>query len=101
MAKLRLVQQRPPGGDVIAVLDLGVAIVTNVTLDHRKHLGATAREIAGEKAGIIKRGNVVVTGATGAALSVVERKAAEAGAADVWRLGHEIHVRSRCGVDRP
>src|SRR5262249_24058205 len=78
------------------VLDVGVAIVTNVTLDHRKHLGSTARAIAGEKAGIIKPGNVVVTGASGAALSVVERAAGAVGAADVWRLGREITVRSRC-----
>ena len=93
----RLVIEVGMGGrlDSTNVLDLGVAIVTNVTLDHRKHLGATARRIATEKAGIIKPGNVVVTGATGAALSVVERTAAEVGAADVWRLGHEISVRSR------
>jgi len=93
----RLVIEVGMGGrlDSTNVLDLGVAIVTNVTLDHRKHLGATARQIAAEKAGIIKPGNVVVTGATGAALAVVERTAASVGAADVWRLGHEISVRSR------
>jgi dihydrofolate synthase / folylpolyglutamate synthase len=93
----RLVVEVGMGGrlDSTNVLDLGVAIVTNVTLDHRKYLGATAREIASEKAGIIKPGNVVVTGATGAALSVIERAAAAAGAADVWRLGREIAVRTR------
>jgi dihydrofolate synthase/folylpolyglutamate synthase len=93
----RLVIEVGMGGrlDSTNVLDLGVAIVTNVTFDHRKHLGATVRQIAGEKAGIIKPGNVVVTGATGAALSVVERVAAAVGAADVWRLGREIVVRSR------
>jgi len=93
----RLVIEVGMGGrlDSTNVLDLGVAIVTNVTLDHRKHLGSTARAIAGEKAGIIKAGNVVVTGASGAALSVVERAAGAMGAADVWRLGREITVRAR------
>ena len=93
----RLVIEVGMGGrlDSTNVLDLGVAIVTNVTFDHRKHLGATVRQIAGEKAGIIKPGNVVVTGATGAALDVVERAAEAVGAADVWRLGREIVVRSR------
>jgi dihydrofolate synthase/folylpolyglutamate synthase len=81
--------------DSTNVLDLGVAIVTNVTFDHRKHLGSTVRQIAREKAGIIKPGNVVVTGATGVALDVVERAAADVGAAAVWRLGREITVRAR------
>jgi dihydrofolate synthase / folylpolyglutamate synthase len=93
----RLVIEVGMGGrlDSTNVLDLGVAIVTNVTLDHRKHLGATASQIATEKAGIIKPGNIVVTGASGAALGVIERAAAAAGAADLWRLGREISVRSR------
>jgi dihydrofolate synthase / folylpolyglutamate synthase len=93
----RLVIEVGMGGrlDSTNVLDLGVAIVTNVTFDHRKHLGRTVREIATEKAGIIKPGNVVVTGARGPALAVVERAAVAAGAADVWRLGREISMRSR------
>jgi dihydrofolate synthase/folylpolyglutamate synthase len=37
----------------------------------------------------------VVTGASGAALGVIERAAADAGAADLWRLGREIEARSR------
>jgi dihydrofolate synthase / folylpolyglutamate synthase len=93
----RLVIEVGMGGrlDSTNVLDLGVAIVTNVTLDHRRYLGDTVAEIAAEKAGIIKAGNTVVTGATGTALEVVERAAAEAGAAAVWRLGREIQVRAR------
>lgn len=93
----RLVIEVGMGGrlDSTNVLDLGVAIVTNVTHDHRKYLGRTVAQIASEKAGIIKRGNVVVTGATGRALEVIERAAASAGAADLWRLGREIRVRGR------
>ena len=93
----RLVIEVGMGGrlDSTNVLDPGVAIITNVTFDHRSHLGSTVRKIAVEKAGIIKPGDVVVTGAQGTALAVVERAAAEAGAAALWRLGREIRLRAR------
>jgi dihydrofolate synthase/folylpolyglutamate synthase len=90
----RLVVEVGMGGrlDSTNVLNLGVAIITNVDLDHQNYLGDTIEQIAQEKAGIIKPGNVVITGAGGAALQVVERQAAEAGA-QLWRLGREIHCR--------
>lgn len=93
----RLVIEIGMGGrlDSTNVLDLGVAVITNVTYDHRKHLGRSLRRIASEKAGIIKHGDVVVTGARGTALEVVERAVVEEGAADLWRLGHELKLRSR------
>ena len=93
----RLVIEIGMGGrlDSTNALDLGVAVITNVTYDHRRHLGRTVRKIAGEKAGIIKAGNVVITAATGPALSVIEQAAVEARAADLWRLGKEIHLRAR------
>ncbi len=73
----RLVVEVGMGGrlDSTNVLDLGVSVITNVGLDHRPHLGRTVRQIAAEKAGIVKRGDVVVTGATGGALDVVARAA--------------------------
>lgn len=93
----RLVIEIGMGGrlDSTNALDLGVAVITNVTYDHRRHLGRTVRKIAGEKAGIIKAGNVVVTAATGTALSVIEQAAVEARAADLWRLGKEIRLKAR------
>lgn len=39
-----------------------VCVVTNVGLDHQQFLGTTIREIAGEKAGILKHGVPVVLG---------------------------------------
>jgi len=75
--------------DATNALDLGVAVITNVDLDHQKYLGNTILEIAREKAAIIKPGDRVVTGCRGEALEVVERRAAEVGA-PVWRLGREI-----------
>jgi len=75
--------------DATNALDLGVAVITNVDLDHQKYLGNTILEIAREKAAIIKPGDSVVTGCRGEALEVVEGRAAEVGA-PVWRLGREI-----------
>lgn len=80
--------------DATNVLDLGVAVITNVALDHQKYLGSTIREIASEKAAIIKRGNRVVTGCEGEALEIVEARAV-AESAELWRLGQEVEVESR------
>ena len=79
--------------DATNALDLGVAVITNVDLDHQKYLGDTIGQIAREKAAIIKTGNRVVTGCDGEALKIVEERAAEVGAS-VWRLGREITLES-------
>lgn len=63
--------------DATNVLDLGVAAVTNVQRDHEAHLGHTLTAIGGEKAPIIKRGNLAVTGASGRGLRpILDRCAA-------------------------
>ena len=67
--------------DSTNVLDLGIAVVTNVALDHQDLLGETIPEIAREKAAIIKPGNLVVTGATEPALTEVRARVAQVGAA--------------------
>ena len=54
--------------DATNVLDLGVAAVTNVQRDHEAILGSTLTAIGGEKAAIIKPGNLAVTGASGRGL---------------------------------
>jgi dihydrofolate synthase/folylpolyglutamate synthase len=79
--------------DATNALDLGLAVITNVDLDHQKYLGNTIEEIAREKAAIIKPEDRVITGCEGPALEIVEERARECSAA-VWRLGHEINVDS-------
>src|SRR5437773_5426734 len=77
--------------DATNALDLGVAVITNVDLDHQKYLGNTIGEIAREKAAIVKQGNLVVTGCEGEALAIVEAQA-EAMTAELWRLGQDVIV---------
>jgi dihydrofolate synthase / folylpolyglutamate synthase len=47
--------------DATNVVEPKVSVITDISLDHQKFLGNTIAEIAGEKAGIIRRGGVVVT----------------------------------------
>jgi dihydrofolate synthase/folylpolyglutamate synthase len=66
--------------DATNVWDGGVAAITNVSLDHMEWLGPTVPLIAAEKAAIIKRGDLAVTGADGEALDVIQAAARRAGA---------------------
>jgi dihydrofolate synthase / folylpolyglutamate synthase len=89
----RLVIEVGMGGrlDTTNVLDLGVAVVTNVALDHTQHLGTTLEAIAVEKAAIVKAGNLCLTAAEGPPLGVVEARCRAVGAG-LWRLGRELEV---------
>ena len=65
--------------DATHAWDGGVAVVTNVALDHTDRLGTTIAAIAREKAAIIERGDRAVTGADGEALAIVRRRARRMG----------------------
>jgi len=47
--------------DATNVIEPRVSVITDISLDHQKFLGNTVSEIAGEKAGIVRLGGVVVT----------------------------------------
>jgi dihydrofolate synthase/folylpolyglutamate synthase len=66
--------------DATHAWDGGVAAITNVDLDHMERLGPTVTAIAREKAAIIERGDLAVTGATGDGLKVIRRRAVRMGA---------------------
>jgi len=68
--------------DATNVIDRpALTIITPVSLDHQQYLGNTVAEIAGEKAGIIKRGVPVIVGPQEAdGLAVIEARAARMGA---------------------
>jgi dihydrofolate synthase/folylpolyglutamate synthase len=65
--------------DATHAWDGGVAAITNVDLDHTDRLGTTIPAIAREKAAIIERGDIAVTGAIGDAREVVLRRARRLG----------------------
>jgi dihydrofolate synthase / folylpolyglutamate synthase len=50
--------------DATNVIDADIAVITNVSIDHVQYLGDTAEQIAAEKAGIVKKGSVLVLGET-------------------------------------
>jgi len=52
-----------------------ISVITNIGLEHMDVLGNTIKDIAKEKAGIIKSNTTVVTSAKGKALSVIENVA--------------------------
>lgn len=68
--------------DATNVIERAAAsIVTPVSIDHTEFLGATIKEIAGEKAGILRRGvPAIIAEQDTAALTVLERGAQRAGA---------------------
>jgi len=68
--------------DATNVIDKpALTIITPVSIDHQQYLGDTLPEIAGEKAGIIKRGVPCVVGPQeDAALEVIEARAEKLGA---------------------
>lgn len=69
-----------------------LSIITPVSIDHQQYLGETLPEIAGEKAGILKRGVPCVVGPQDeAGLAVIEARAARLGA-PVLAFGQHWHV---------
>lgn len=63
--------------DSTNVITPRVSIITNVAIDHTAVLGNSVEAIAGEKAGIIKKGVPVATAACGSALEVIQKRARE------------------------
>ncbi len=60
--------------DATNAWDGGVAAITNVDWDHMDRLGDSLEAIAREKAAIVKRGDIAVTGASGPGLAVIRRR---------------------------
>ncbi|MBI5063563.1 MAG: bifunctional folylpolyglutamate synthase/dihydrofolate synthase [Desulfatitalea sp.] len=81
--------------DATNVLHPALAVITNISLEHRAYLGSTIADIAGEKAGIIKAHTPVVTGVRQPSASkVIADRAATLGA-PLYRHGQEFRNRRR------
>jgi dihydrofolate synthase / folylpolyglutamate synthase len=82
--------------DATNVVGPGVSVITSISYDHTDVLGDTLAKIAGEKAGIIKPGSVVVSAPQPPeAMAVIERVCRERGVrlvrigeAVTWRPGN-------------
>jgi dihydrofolate synthase/folylpolyglutamate synthase len=78
--------------DATNVLDAGVAVVTNVDIDHARFLGSDRLAIAAEKAGIISAGAVAVTGERDhGVLDVLRARCREVGA-QLLEIGEHFDV---------
>ena len=70
-----------------------VSVITNISLEHREHLGNTLAEIAREKGGIIKEGGVCLTAARQKpVIGTLEAICRERGGARLYRVGKEIRT---------
>ncbi|WP_147126760.1 bifunctional folylpolyglutamate synthase/dihydrofolate synthase [Shimia ponticola] len=84
--------------DATNVIDTpDLTIITPVDLDHQQFLGDTLGDIAGEKAGILKRGVAGIIGPQkDAAMDVIEARAARVGA-PLMAHGQHWHVTTEAG----
>jgi dihydrofolate synthase/folylpolyglutamate synthase len=87
--------------DATHAWDGGVAVVTNVGLDHQQYLGDTIEAIAKEKAAIIVRGDRAVIGATerGGALDVIRHRSQRVGAPFTIARAGAIRSLGRDGIE--
>ncbi len=83
--------------DATNVITPEVSVITPISIDHEQFLGNTLAKIAGEKAGIIKRGVPVVVGPQpDEAMEVIEDTAMRLGA-PVIAYGQHWHVHEERG----
>jgi dihydrofolate synthase/folylpolyglutamate synthase len=68
-----------------------LAVITSISLDHTQQLGDRVASIAAEKAGIIKPGRPVVSGATAPEARAVIERVARARRAPLSQLGADFH----------
>jgi dihydrofolate synthase/folylpolyglutamate synthase len=86
--------------DATNILHPLFSIITNVDLDHQEYLGGDLRQIAVEKAGIIKDGGGVVSGVSRPEAAEVIRRIAREREARIYNLGTDVTWRvHRTGWD--
>ena len=79
--------------DATNMLSPKLCIISNISLEHREYLGNTIYEIAGEKAGIIKKGVPVITGVKQRPAITAINETATRKSAPLFRLGKDFKVR--------
>ena len=80
--------------DATNVITPEVGIITSISLDHTEVLGNSLAEVAGEKAGIIKPGSIVVTSPQPDEVARVIEEACLNRGAELIRVGSDVTWRS-------
>ncbi len=80
--------------DATNVVNPEVAVISNISLEHRAYLGRRLTDIAREKGGIIKPGGLVVTAARQKAVIETLEAIGRKRRARIFRVGRDIRVRS-------
>jgi dihydrofolate synthase/folylpolyglutamate synthase len=76
--------------DSTNVVDPLLSIITNISKDHEEYLGRSILKIAGEKAGIIKRGRPLITSTTQPQVLRLFSKICREKGSPYFRVGKEI-----------
>jgi dihydrofolate synthase/folylpolyglutamate synthase len=76
--------------DSTNVVDPLISVITNVAKDHEEHLGKSILKIAGEKAGIIKKGRPLITAATTPQVLHLFSRICREKESPFYRVGKEI-----------
>jgi len=80
--------------DATNVITPLVSVITNISMEHQFFLGSRLLDIAGEKAGIIKEGIDLVTGATQPSVINLFESIAKKKKVPIWRLGKDSRYRT-------
>jgi dihydrofolate synthase/folylpolyglutamate synthase len=81
--------------DTTNVVQPDVAVITPVSMDHEAWLGSTLEEIAGQKAGIVKHGSIVVLGKQEEEAAAVLMAKVAAERVNVVREGMDFGIEER------
>jgi len=76
--------------DATNVISPEVCIITSISLDHTEVLGSSLAEVAGEKAGIIKSGSIVVTSPQPDEVARVIKETCLSRGAGLVRVGSDV-----------
>lgn len=79
--------------DATNIIKPKACVITNISLEHREYLGNTIAEIAGEKAGIIKRRVPVITGVKQKKALEIIQGIAKKNQSPLFRKGREFRFR--------
>lgn len=78
--------------DSTNVVRPAVSVITNISFDHTRQLGNTLGAIAGEKAGIFKRGLPAISGEAGEEARAVIREVARTRRSRYREIGEDFHL---------